>query len=377
MAKGLSQFVVEKILAKAGITVNGSRPEDIRVKDNRFFGEVLRRGSLGLGESYMNGWWDCERLDRFFERLLRSGADRWGRLNPTAVWRFFRDLFGNAATPEHAFEIAEAHYDLGNDFFEAQLDGRMAYSCGCWRNGIAGLDAAQKAKLDLVCRKLGLGSGQRVLDIGCGWGSFAKFAAEKYGVSVLGITVSKEQAELAQKRCAGLPIEIRAQDYRELRERFDRVVSIGMFEHVERRNHRAYFETVERCLKPGGLSLLHTIGEKYREGTSDPWIRKYIFPLGMIPTERDIRNASKGLLYILDWHEFGPAHYDRTLMSWHRNFAANWPRIESKYGSKVGGRFERMWRYYLLSCAGAFRAKTMDVWQIVMSKEQFAYRPVR
>jgi cyclopropane-fatty-acyl-phospholipid synthase len=379
----LAESFLRTLFARAGIRVGGGRPWDIRVHDRRFYGRVLRLGSLGLGESFMDGWWDCDRLDRFFHRLLACGIDRWTRLMPAALVARARHRLAAPVTTERAFHIGEAHYDLGNDLFTAMLDPLMTYSCGYWRpqargaRGRPGLGEAQQAKLDLVCRKLTLRPGQRVLDIGCGWGSFARFAAERYGAEVVGITVSKEQAEMARRLCADLPVEIRFADYRKVAEVFDHVVSIGMFEHVEPANYRIYFETAARCLAPSGVFLLHTIGTRDATDT-DPWLRKYIFPLGTVPVARQIRSATRGLFQILDWHALGPRQYDRTLMAWYANFTARWPALAAAYAGKLAGRFERMWRYYLLCCAGAFRARHNDVWQIAMARESLpSYEPAR
>ena len=243
------------------------------------------------------------------------------------------------------------------------LDPRMTYTCGYWKDA-DNLADAQEAKLELICRKLQLMPGMRVLDIGCGWGSFMGYAAEHYGVSCVGVTISKEQAEWAQKRYAGLPLEFRLQDYRETNERFDRIVSIGMFEHVGRKNHRTYTEVAHRCLEDGGLFLLHTIGKNVRDTVPDPWIDKYIFPNGDLPSIGQIADAVDGLFVVEDLHNFG-ADYDRTLMAWHENFSSAWPN----FSKNLGERFRRMWNYYLLSCAGAFRARDIQLWQWVLSKE--------
>jgi cyclopropane-fatty-acyl-phospholipid synthase len=241
------------------------------------------------------------------------------------------------------------------------LDTRMVYSCGYWREART-LEAAQEAKLDLICRKLGLKEGDRLLDIGCGWGGLAKFAAERYGATVVGLTVSKEQAALARERCKGLPIEIRVQDYRTLSERFDHIASVGMFEHVGVKNYRTYFEVARRCLKEEGLFLLHTIGGNRSVRSVEPWIGKYIFPGGMLPSVAQIGAGIERLFVMEDWHNFG-SYYDTTLLAWWHNFDAAWPALRAKYGE----RFYRMWKYYLLICAGTFRARHSELWQIVLS----------
>jgi cyclopropane-fatty-acyl-phospholipid synthase len=354
--------LVERLLESAGVRVDGDRPFDIRVHDNRFYRRVLAGGSLALGESYMDGWWDCEALDRFFERILSARLDRIARRNWALLWAACKGRLTRSQGRPRAFEIGRRHYDIGNDLFETMLDRRMNYSCAWWHKAET-LDAAQLAKLDMTCRKLLLEPGMRVLDIGCGWGGFAVYAAETHGVAVTGVTVSREQVQKARRCAAGLPVRIQLQDYRDVRGSFDRVVSIGMFEHVGAANYRTYMEVVDRCLKPGGLFLLHTIGGNTASRSVDPWMAKYIFPNSLLPAPRQIAAAAEGLFVIEDWHSFGP-HYDPTLMAWHRNFIRNWPRLQERYDY----RFFRMWTYYLLCSAGAFRARRNQLWQIVFSK---------
>jgi len=360
-------------LSKADVELGGTRPQDIVVHDDRLFGRVMRYGTLGLGEGYMDGWWDAPALDAFIYKVLSARLQDVIKLNWASFVAIAKAFFLNLQSAARAFTVGEVHYDLGNDLYEAMLDSRMVYTCGYWKDATT-LDEAQEAKLDLVCRKIGLKQGDRVLDIGCGWGSFAKFAAQMYGASVVGITISKEQAALASERCKGLPIEIRVQDYRDVHEKFDHIVSLGMFEHVGVKNYRTYFRVAERCLKEGGLFLLHTIGGNVSRVTSDPWIGKYIFPGGMIPSVAQIGQAVEDIFVVEDWHNFG-TDYDRTLMAWFKNFDAAWPTLRAKYGD----RFYRMWKYYLLACAGSFRAREVQLWQIVLSPHGVpgGYRSVR
>ncbi len=368
-----TRTLVEGLLKKANVTIGGSRPGDIAVHDERLFNRVIRYGTLGLGEAYMDGWWDANQLDVFIHTVFTAHLDKEVRINFASISIIAKAFLANQQSYKHAFKIGEVHYDLGNDLYEAMLDTRMVYSCGYWENTKT-LDEAQEAKLDLVCRKIGLKKGDHVLDIGCGWGGFAKYAAEKYGASVVGITVSKEQAALARERCKGLPIEIRVQDYRVLDEKFDHIVSIGMFEHVGVKNYREYFAVARRCLKENGLFLLHTIGYARSQLSSDPWIDKYIFPGGMLPSLAQIGKAIEGRFLVEDMHNFG-ADYDATLMAWFKNFDAAWPALRGEYGD----RFYRMWKYYLLSCAGVARAREMQLWQIILSPHGVpgGYRSVR
>lgn len=355
------------LLQKADIQVNGGRPWDIQIHNDRTLARTLAQGSLGFGEAYMDGWWDCKAIDQMLTRVFQADLQEHVKPMCTLLPVLSAQLI-NQQRRSKAFEIGERHYDVGNDLYERMLDKRMTYTCGYWKN-IAGsgdpayLDNAQEAKLDLTCRKIGLEPGMRVLDIGCGWGSFAKFAAERYGAEVVGVTVSKEQVALGQKMCAGLPVELRLQDYREVTGEFDRVVSLGMFEHVGYKNYRTYMEVVHRVLKDGGLFLLHTIGGNKSVRSTDPWISKYIFPNSMLPSIAQIGKAVESLFVMEDWHNFG-AHYDKTLLAWHDNFTRAWPELKDTYGE----RFGRMWRFYLLSSAATFRARRNQLWQVVLSK---------
>lgn len=353
--------VIEPLLERADVRIGGTRPWDIRIHDARVPERVLAHGSLGFGEAYVDGHWDCDSLDQLFDRLLRAHLDR--HVGGIAIGlHYLRARLFNHQTQRRAWQVGLQHYDLGNDFYQAMLDARLTYTCAFW-DGSRTLDEAQAHKLDLVCRKLGLERGMTLLDIGCGWGSLLQFAAQRYGVRGVGVTISAEQAKLAQERCAGLPVEIRLADYRTLDERFDRIASLGMFEHVGRKNHRSYMQTAERCLADDGLFLLHTIGRNDTGSGTDPWIDRYIFPNGELPSVADIGRACEGRFVVEDLHNFGP-DYDRTLMAWYANVEAAWPR----FAGTLGPRFLRMWRYYLLSCAGAFRARDLQLWQWVLAR---------
>ncbi len=360
-----------KLLAEADVEIDGQRDWDIKVHDERFYKRVFAEGSLGLGESYMDKWWDVEVLDQFFCKILAAKLEH--KINPyNMVWLILQSKLFNLQSLRRAFQVAQSHYDIGNDLFSYMLDKRKTYTCGYWKNA-KDLDQAQENKLELVCRKIGLKPNQRILDIGCGWGSFVKYAAEKYKARAIGVTVSKEQAEYAQNNCADLPVEIRLQDYRQLNEQFDHIVSLGMFEHVGPKNYKNYMQVVARCLKDEGIFLLHTIGANWTRTTPDPWINKYIFPNGVLPSMQDISEAIEGVFVLEDFHSFGQ-DYDKTLMAWFHNFDANWKQLCEKYGD----RFYRMWKYYLLGCAGAFRARNIQLWQLVLTKNGIAggYTPV-
>lgn len=362
--RGMNQFksVVSSLLELADVRLDGERAWDIHVLTDDFYERLVTQGSLGLGESYVERWWDVERLDEFFHKVISAGLENKVRKLRLLI-PVIKAKVLNLQSRARAFRVGEAHYDLGNEFFQHMLDKRLVYTCGYWKHA-ANLDDAQEAKLDLVCRKIGLKSENKVLDIGSGWGSFAKFAAEQYGARVVGITVSKEQVAFSRHLCRGLPVEVRLQDYRDVDEPFDHIVSLGMFEHVGSKNYRTYLQVVHRCLKDNGLFLLHTIGNRTVTYGTDPWISKYVFPNGEIPLLHQIAKAAQNLFVIEDLHNFG-ADYDKTLMAWFENFDRAWPKFSERYGE----RFYRMWKYYLLCCAGAFRARDLQLWQIVLSPQ--------
>jgi len=354
--------LVQQLLEFAGVQIDGPAPCDIQVHNPEFYQRVIAGGSLALGESYMDGWWDCEALDQFFERIMAARLDKKVRKSRTLLRAVVKARLTRRQGRARAFEVGRCHYDIGNDLFAVMLDKRMNYSCAYWQEADT-LDKAQEAKLELTCRKLGLAPGMRVLDIGCGWGGFAIYAAEKHRVEVTGVTVSGEQAKLAQNCCASLPVCFELKDYRDIQGTFDRIVSIGMFEHVGFTNYQTYMQVVNRCLNDDGLFLLHTIGSNTSVHSVDPWLAKYIFPNSMLPSARQITEAAEGIFILEDWHSFG-THYDPTLMAWHKNFIDNWHCIQDAYDR----RFQRMWGYYLLSSAGSFRARRNQLWQIVFSK---------
>lgn len=357
----IKNYVIQ-LLDSINIHVNGKNPWDIQVYNDHLYPRVFNQGTLGLGEAYMDKWWDCQHLDQFFDRVISEKLENRVVSNKLLSFKLLLASFFNLQTIPRSLEVGKKHYDLGNDLFKNMLDSRMNYSCAYW-DGVNDLDSAQINKLELICQKLQIQPGMKILDIGCGFGSFAKYVTEKYQASVVGVTISKEQQKYAMENCKGLPVEIRFEDYRKLNEEFDRIVSIGMFEHVGYRNYRTYFETAHRCLADHGLFLLHTIGSGISVTSSNEWTVKYIFPNGMLPSIAQIGKAYEDLFVMEDWHNFG-ADYDKTLMAWHDNFVQNWSRIADQYDE----RFYRMWVYYLLSSAGSFRARYNHLWQIVFSK---------
>ncbi len=354
--------VVSELLSPSGITINGSNPWDIHVHDDRFYASVIRRKNLGLGEAYMDGWWDCECVDEFICRILRASLDKKVTESPRLLLRVLPSLLFNRQSKSLSREVAEKHYDTGNDLFMSFLDPYNQYSCAYF-NGTDSLDQAQLNKLDLIANKLGLQPTDHVLDIGFGWGGLAKYIAEKYQCTVTGVNISQEQIGFAKEYCKDLPIRILHCDYRDIEDTFDKIVSVGMFEHVGRKNYGTFMQVAHRCLHDDGVFLLHTIGNNECQLDSDPWITKYIFPNGMLPGLAQISKAIEGLFVLEDLHNLGP-HYDKTLMAWNQNFQKAWPTLKGAYDE----RFKRMWEYYLLSCAGAFRARSIQLWQLVLTK---------
>jgi cyclopropane-fatty-acyl-phospholipid synthase len=376
-----SRSLLEGALQSAGIKIDGERPWDIQVNDARFYNRVLTRGSLGLGETYVAGWWDCEKIDEAIHKMLEADLER----QFAYIWKFglpaikmLRAQILNLQSPQRAAENAKFHYDLSTELFRYMLGPTMAYSCAYWRNA-TNLDRAQWDKLDLVCRKLELCGSDNFLDVGCGWGGFLKHAAAHFGCCATGITISPEQCEFAKVFCEHLPVRVLLSDYRDsgLRResRFDKIACIGMFEHVGRKNYRRFMEIIDGLLTEDGLFLLQTVGRFEPSGATDPWLNKYIFPNGMLPSVTEIARAAEGIFVLEDWHSFG-TDYDRTLLAWHANFEAY---AEGRI-TTIGTRFRRMWRYYLLSCAGSFRARRgPQLWQIVLSKNgvKGGYRSLR
>lgn len=352
---------VQDLLSKAGVEIDGSQPWDILVHDDRVYRAVLTRGSLGLGEAYVDGWWDVQRLDQFICKVLRANLIQYVNPGLSQTVRYLKSAIFNMQSRRRAKKAVEHHYDIGQELYMSFLDPYNQYSCGYFKN-TGNLDTAQKQKLDLICRKLCLTKKDKVLDIGCGWGGLAKFAASRYGCHVTGITLSQDQYAYAKEFCEGLPVEICLKDYRDIDVEFDKIVSVGMFEHVGPKNYRTMMEVVRRCLAPDGLFLLHTIGGNTSTFSTDQWLAKYIFPNSVLPSVQQISEAIEGLFVLEDWHNFG-VYYAKTLRAWMENFDRNWEKLRKKYDE----RFYRMWKYYLLSCAGTFDARYNQLWQIVLS----------
>jgi cyclopropane-fatty-acyl-phospholipid synthase len=368
-----------ELLRAADIEIDGGNPWDVRVHDERFYARVLAHGTLGAGESYMDGWWDVARLDEFFARVHRARLDK-RLVTASTLAQIALARIGNLQARAFSRRVARRHYDLSNDLYVAMLGPTMQYTCAYYgADGVdRPLDEAQRLKLNLIARKLHLQPGMTVLELGGGFGELAHHLAQHHGCRVVSYNISREQVEFARARCDGLPVEFRLQDYREAESdpaTYDRVVSIGLMEHVGPKNYRHFFEIASARLAPGGLALVHTIGGNVSQSTTDRWIDRYIFPGGVIPSERQIAAAKEGLLVLEDWHNFGP-DYDRTLLAWDANFRAAWPTLGKD--PRFDERFYRMWRYYLNSTAGGFRARVLHLWQLVLSRGDVPrYAPVR
>ena len=365
---------VKELFALAGVTMDGRNPWDLQVYDSRFYRRLLSGGTLAAGESYMDGWWDAEALDQLFARV--HTADLSAKLEDWRTkWLALKGWLLNRQTKSRSPEVALQHYDLGNDIYQAMLDRRMQYTCGYWKNANT-LEQAQENKLDLICRKIQLKPGMTVLELGGGFGGLAHFMASEYGCHVVSYNISAEQVAYGREWCRGLPVRFEQKDYREAVNEsaaFDRVVSIGLCEHIGLKNYPAFFKLAHQKLRAEGLFLLHTIGNNESSTCTEAWMDKYIFPNGMIPSIAQLGAAAERRWVVEDWHNFGP-DYDKTLMAWWHNFDQSWPTLQNKYGE----RFYRMWKYYLLACAGSFRARRLQLWQIVLSKGDISeYTPVR
>ncbi len=362
-SRSSAQKTIEALLNIAGIKINGKNPWDIQVHNDDFYQRVLSNNELGLGESYMDKWWDCAQLDTLFDKLVSADVESKMQLSMHLKFNLLFARLFNQQTRKLSKKVALQHYDLSNELYSKMLDKRMIYSCAYWKNAET-LDEAQEAKLDLICQKLQLEPGMTLLDIGCGWGGLARYAAEKYGVRVTGITLSQQQCDYAKEYCKDFDIQIRLLDYRDIKEKYDRIVSVGMFEHVGHKNYHHFMKIVYDTLEDHSLFLLHTIGNNETMYATNEWVQKYIFPNSMLPSIAQIGNSSEKLFVMEDWQSFG-AYYDKTLLSWHQNFNNHWDELKSRFDE----RFYRMWEYYLLSSAGCFRCRSIQLWQIVLSRK--------
>ena len=360
-----TQDWLAQLLASADIHLNGNRAWDIQVRHTELLKRLLTQGGLGLGESYMDGWWECQAIDLMLERVMRAGLHE--RLQtPRAWWEGIKDSFRPRADNNPERIVGRMIYEVGNSVYQAMFDPYMTHSCAYWVEGAQTLEDAQLAKLEMICRKLQLKPGMRVLDIGCGWGSFMRYAAERYGVTVLGLTASETQAQLGQKLSKSLPVQFELTDYKQFnldhQSRFDRIVSIGFIEQLVKIDFTTFFQTAKRCLKDDGWMLLQTEGKLHQSGLLDAWDEKYIHPQGHLPRLDELTQASQAHFVVEDVHNFGADH-DLTLQHWHQRFELAWPQLRLSKDE----RFYRLWRFHLLSSAASFRTRHKQMWQLVLS----------
>ena len=360
-----SQDWLAQLLASADIHLNGSRPWDIQIKHPQTLQRLLSLGGFALGESYMDGWWECQAIDLMIERAMCAGLQE-KLATPRAWWESFKGRMRPRDGVGQSRIVGRMHYAVGNQVFQAMLDPYMAHSCAYWVEGAQTLEEAQIAKLEMVCRKLQLRPGMRVLDMGCGWGSFMRYAAEHYGVTVLGLSNVPHQIELGKTLARHLPVQFELSDYAQFntdgKSKFDRIVSIGTFEQLGQAHVAAFFETAKRCLKDDGWMLLQTQGKSNRQRLLDAWNDKYIYPQGYLPRLDEVTQASEAHFVVEDVHNIGADH-DRTLLHWHQRFEMAWPQLRLSHDE----RFYRMWRFHLLSSAASFRTRHHQMWQLVLS----------
>lgn len=370
MMNRLFKPLFESLLAGSGVRIDGDRPWDIRVNRDRLYRRALR-GSLGIGESYIDGDWDCEALDELFRRVLSSNAQSKPLVRAFHAFKSLQARLMNLQTPRRSRAVAEEHYDLDHRMYAHFLGPWNQYTC-CFFDGTGDLERAEVAKLEMLCDKLELKAGDRLLDIGCGWGGFAKYAAATRRCEVTGISLSDEQIRYAVEYTRGLPVTIRRLDYRDLPDSglppFDKISIVGMLEHVGYKNYPVIMDVVHQMLKPDGLFLLHTIGNCEKTTVVDPWIEKYIFRNSMAPAMSQLADAAEGKFVIEDWENYGQ-HYVPTLQAWHDRFNANWDRIRALPTARpFDDRFRRMWNYYLMSSKAAFEVEQLHLWQLVMTR---------
>lgn len=380
---GIEQKVVSEVFKAAGVRIGAKGSHDLAVNDPAFFRRLLGDPLLQFGETYMDGLWDSPAVDEVVAKLF--SAERDGRISTVLpLWRvpglaglalirhgyrYIRDRLTNRQTRARSTTVAEEHYDAGNELYRLMLDPTLTYTSGVWAPGYT-LEDAQNAKYDLIARKLGLKPGQRVLDIGSGFGGFARFAAKNYGAKVTGITISIEQLKAARALSAGVEgVEFLYSDYRDIPHRFpkdafDHVVSIEMIEAVGPKNLAEYFQAAHAALKDGGRFVIQAIANNRDVFNNNPWAGKYIFRDGVAPSTEQVDKAARRAFGRPVDRQRITGHYDKTLMAWHENFTRAWPQLKGEYGE----RFKRMWDFYLLAAAGLFRAGDIQLDQTVYVK---------
>jgi cyclopropane-fatty-acyl-phospholipid synthase len=357
----LYERLVASVFLEADVRLDGGRAWDFDVRDDRFYHTVLLKGSLGLGESYVDGWWTCRDLEELIYRLLRSGVERHNRYRPSTLWLAGLARLTNRQTRRRGMKVAEEHYNLGDRVFSF-LGHYKNYSCGYFE-GTDDLDVAQRLKLELLCRKLNLQPGERLLDVGGGWGEFARYAAKHYGVEVVSINIADDQIRFAREYCAGHPVKIVKCDYRDATGTYDKIAAIAMLPHVGPRNYREFMQVMHDRLTPNGTLLIECTGGNQSRAYCEPWTNKCIFSGGTIPSLKQLGEAMERLFVLEDLHNFAPS-YVHTLRGWHANFQKAWPEM----ASGASESFRRTFEYFFLSCAAAFRARDLQYWHLVLTK---------
>ncbi|MDF1718195.1 MAG: cyclopropane-fatty-acyl-phospholipid synthase [Antarcticimicrobium sp.] len=356
----------------------GRRPgpvAEMHVHNPDLFARLIREGDLGFCDAYLEHWWSTPDLQAFMDLVHRGNDTVYDGFPGQGLVRAFEKLrfWLHRNHRKQARRNISYHYDLGNDFYKLWLDGTMTYSSALFETGQEPLERAQQAKYASMIDQMGARAGDHILEIGCGWGGFAEYAARERGLKVTGLTISSEQLKYAKERIenAGLSnkVEFKLQDYRDERGQYDGVASIEMFEAVGEKYWPVYFDTLRERLKPGRNATLQIITvadrrwEVYRRGVD--FIQKHIFPGGMLPCPRVLQEqVDRAGLSVVRSMEFGPS-YDLTLRRWHETFNAKWDEI-----AEMGfdDRFRRMWNFYLTACAAAFDSATVDVTQMTVSR---------
>ena len=334
-----------------------------KINDARVLSKIVRNPLLNLGETYIEGGWDVEdgKLAELLTVLRTNFEDGFVRRGATAAYAAILQSWNNIGA---SMRNVSHHYDLDASLFRAFLDQDMHYSCAYFRSPDQPLEEAQSAKCDHIRRKLCLKPGQKVLDIGSGWGSLGLYLADKEDVQVTGLTLSNEQLAVANKEAVrrGLDnqVQFRLEDYRNHHGKYDAVVSVGMFEHVGLRNFDGYFTKVAELLSRDGVAMIHTIGHTDRPTATNPWFRRHIFPGGYIPAISEITTAAERSPLVFADIEVWRQHYALTLKEWNRRFQT----VRPEFAREKGERFCRIWEFYLLACQTAFEVSNLVVYQL-------------
>ncbi len=357
---------VRSRLEPAGIRFNESGELNIQVNNAQFYRRAALLGSLGFGESYADGQWECDHLDKVIARILLYSVNRSGLAH---IGIQLRSMLFNRQSVLRSKRVARQHYDVDTTIFELMLDPYLQYTCGYFAN-TDNLDQAQIDKMAMIIQKLCLKPGDSLLDIGCGWGGFARFAAENFGIKVSGLSISQSQLAYARTLCKGFDCEFKYGDYRHLHEiypqKFNAISIIGVTEHIGYKNFKNLYKVMRSRLQEGGLALQHSITRMKSTVHVEPFIDRYIFPGGMVPSVEQLAHSMAGEFVLEDVHNFG-ADYDQTLMAWDQNMKLAQAKIEAMPG--FGQRFYRIWSYYLQSCAALFRVRQAQVMQYVLSPQ--------